>query len=260
MATRFCGNCGTEVDDDAAFCPSCGRPIAPPDHDDQAAAIPAAPVWPEPANNAQPMTSEPASPEAPGFSPTSEAVSGEPPPVYDAPAVSEPQAAADAARSELPPPQRAAPPPAGPPPGGVHPSLPGERSSAPQVELPITWPVTLSGWLIGGGAFAAAIGFIADLFAFGGAGNAVSVIFVLLMLGIAATVFISASMPAIPHLRLATLCVVFVAVGVAVDRLGFNVAGFGTVLVLLGAGAAAAGAVILELGRDQPMAGPTDRR
>jgi hypothetical protein len=135
-----------------------------------------------------------------------------------------------------------------------------DRSSGPQVELPITWPVTMSGWLIGGGTFVAAIGFVADMFAFRGAGNAMNVIFLLLMLGIAATVFLSATVPAIPHLRLATLCIAFVALGVALDRLGFSVAGFGTLLVLLGTAAAAAGAVILELGRDQPMAGPMDRR
>ena len=128
------------------------------------------------------------------------------------------------------------------------------------MELPITWPVTMSGWLIGGGSFVAAIGFVADMFAFRGAGNAMNVIFLLLMLGIAATVFLSATVPAIPHLRLATLCIVFAALGVALDRLGFSVAGFGTLLVLLGTAAAAAGAVILELGRDQPMAGPMDRR
>ena len=87
-----------------------------------------------------------------------------------------------------------------------------------------------------------------------------NVLFLLLLLGVAATVFLSASMPAIPHLRLATLCVSFLALGIALDRLGFSFAGFGTLLVLLGAAAAAAGAVILELGRDQPMAGPMDRR
>ena len=45
---RYCPNCGTEVDDTAAFCPTCGQAI------DQAAetAMPAAPAWPEPAGPA----------------------------------------------------------------------------------------------------------------------------------------------------------------------------------------------------------------
>ena len=160
----------------------------------------------------------------------------------------------------MPPPPAAAapPPPASPPPGATPP--PGgtgpDRTGATQVELPITWPVTMSGWLIGAGSVVAAVGFLADMFAFRGAGSAVSIIFLLLMLGVAATVFLSASVPAIPHLRLATLCLAFVALGVALDRLGFNAAGFGTLLILLGAAAAAAGAVILELGRDRPMSGP----
>lgn len=42
--SRYCANCGTEVEDLAVFCPTCGQPI------DQASEteIPAAPAWPEP--------------------------------------------------------------------------------------------------------------------------------------------------------------------------------------------------------------------
>jgi hypothetical protein len=246
MATRFCGNCGTEVDDDASFCPSCGRAIdsgVGGGSTDQTAAIPAAPAWPAPPR--EPVDAPPAAADegAPAEqSPDPEPVPAPPPP----------------AASDVPPP--------GPPPPAAD-SRPAARApgagapqSGTQIDLPITWPVTMSGWLIGGGSFVAAIGFLADMFAFRGAGSAVSIILLLLTLGIAATVFLSASVPAVPHLRLATLCVVFIAFGIALDRLGFNAAGFGTLLVLLGAGAAAAGAVILELGRDQPMAGPMDRR
>ncbi len=261
MATRFCGNCGTEVDEDAAFCPSCGRPIAGYEGDDRTEAIPAAPAWPEPARgaDAEPPTPtaqdpEPMPPTAP---PAAATPTGGTP--ADDPSTYEPPVPLN--RAQEPPPGAAAgaPPPTGPPPAGaVPPGAAGERSTGPQVELPITWPVTLSGWLIGGGAFAAAVGFLADTFGIRG-GGAVNILFLLLMLGVVATVFLSASMPAIPHLRLATLCVSFLALGVAVDRLGFSIAGFGTLLVLLGSAAAAAGAVILELGRDQPMAGPMDR-
>ncbi len=239
MATRYCGSCGTEVDEDASFCPSCGRAIEPERggaEDDQTAAIPPAPAWPAPPPAA--ASEQPPVPEA------------EPAPSDDR--LREPAPMPPPPAAAAPPPPASPPPGATPPPGGTGP----DRTGATQVELPITWPVTMSGWLIGAGSVVAAVGFLADMFAFRGAGSAVSIIFLLLMLGVAATVFISASVPAIPHLRLATLCLAFVALGVALDRLGFNAAGFGTLLILLGAAAAAAGAVILELGRDRPMSGP----
>jgi hypothetical protein len=240
MATRYCGSCGTEVDEDASFCPSCGRAIEPErggTGNDQTAAIPPAPAWPTPPPAA---AAEPTPAPSAGQPAASDDRLREPAPMSPSPAAAEP------------PPPAGDPPGATPPPGGSGPERPG----AAQVELPITWPVTMSGWLIGAGSLVAAVGFLADMFAFRGAGSALSIIFLLLMLGVAATVFLSASVPAIPHLRLATLCLVFVALGVALDRLGFNAAGFGTLLILLGAAAAAAGAVILELGRDRPMSGP----
>jgi zinc-ribbon domain len=53
--TQVCANCGTEVDEDAIFCPTCGQPI-------QAAAepqLPPAPDWPTPAPRAvEPMAAE----------------------------------------------------------------------------------------------------------------------------------------------------------------------------------------------------------
>lgn len=252
MATRFCGTCGTEVDEDASFCPSCGQPLdaaQPAGDPDATASIPQAPAWPEPPRGAEaapadaaPMDSEPR-PDEPAAPPPAEAPA--PPPAAPPP----PPAA-----QQAPPPAASVPPrPAsgdGPQPG-------------PQIDVPITWPVTLSGWLIGGGAVLAALGFLTDTIALRGAGAAMSVLFLLLMLGLAATVFFSASLPAVPHPRLITLGVAFAAVGIALDRLGFNAAGVGTLLVLVGAGAAAAGAVIVELGRDRPMSGPVgggDRR
>lgn len=200
--TRFCPNCGTELDESALFCPSCGQPVDP-----IAEAEPAAPPSSPP--DASVARTE-AHPRAP-----SEAT-GRPAPA------------------------------AQPSPSGVPP--------ASQIHVPVTWPVTLSGWLIGVGAAIAALGAIIGLF--GVFLNVIDLILLLALIGIAATVFFSASLPAVPHLRLATMVVVLIGFGVAVDRIGFGRAGIGTLLLLLGTAAAAIGAVILELGRDQPLGGP----
>ncbi len=127
------------------------------------------------------------------------------------------------------------------------------RREGPTLDLPLTMPVTLSAWLIGAGSFVAALGVIVSLF--GGPFNVIDILLVLALLGVAATVFLSASLPAIPHLRLVTLIVVLIAFGIALDRLAFGAAGIGELLLFLGTAAAAIGAIILELGRDQPLGG-----
>jgi hypothetical protein len=108
--------------------------------------------------------------------------------------------------------------------------------------------------LIGGGAALAAVGVVIGLF--GGFLNPIDLILLLLLIGIAATVFLSANVPAIPHLRLITFAVVLIGFGMALDRLGFGTAGAGELLLFIGTAAAAIGAIILELGRDQPLGGP----
>ena len=215
---RYCANCGTEVEDHAVFCPTCGQPI------DQASEteIPAAPAWPEP---------------PPDEGEAAASVQPAPQPRWEEPT-----------RTEVPPPAVAAPPPTAAEP--VRPTA--ERTGPPPV--PVTMPVTLSAWLIGGGAVLAALGVVIGLF--GGFLNPVDLLLLLLLLGIAATVFLSANVPAIPHLRLITFAVVLIGFGMALDRLGFGTAGAGELLLFIGTAAAAIGAVILELGRDQPLGGP----
>jgi hypothetical protein len=115
-------------------------------------------------------------------------------------------------------------------------------------------PVTLSAWLIGIGAALGAIGALIALF--DGFGSAIDLLALLALLAVAATVFFSAVLPAIPHLRFITLAVVLIAFGVALDRLGFGRAGAGDLLLFLGSAAAVVGAVLLELGHDQPLSGP----
>ena len=214
---RFCANCGTEVEDMAVFCPTCGQPI------DQASEteIPAAPAWPDPPAVEAEFDSAPVPGEPPRFE---EPTRGEvPPPVPDESRAPQPQ------------PMTARPP-------------------RTPVRVPVTMPVTLSAWLIGGGAAVAALGVVIGLF--GGFLNPIDLLLLLVLIGIAATVFVAANVPAIPHLRLMTLAVVLIGFGMALDRIGFGVAGVGELLLFLGTAAAAIGAIILELGRDQPLGGP----
>ena len=217
--SRYCANCGTEVEDLAVFCPTCGQPI------DQASEteIPAAPAWPE--------------------QPSDEAETPEPMQAAAQPRFEEPT------RTEVPP--RAAPPP--PPPAAAPVPPAPERPAPAPVNLPITMPVTLSAWLIGGGTALAALGVIIGLF--GGFLNPIDLLLLLVLIGIAASVFLSANVPHVPHLRLVTLAVVLVGFGMALDRIGFGTAGVGELLLFLGTAAAAIGAILLELGRDQPLGG-----
>jgi hypothetical protein len=216
--SRFCANCGTEVEDLAVFCPTCGQPI------DQASEteIPAAPAWPDP---------DP--PERVAEAPAPAAAAEPPPSRWEEPT-----------RTETPP----------PPPAVAPAPQPADRPGPPPISIPLTMPVTLSAWLIGGGAVLGALGVLIALF--GGFVNPIDVILLLLLIGIAATVFLSANVPAIPHLRLITLVIVLIGFGMALDRIGFGNAGAGELLLFLGTAAAAMGAIILELGRDQPLGGP----
>ena len=246
---RFCANCGTEVDETAVFCPTCGQAI------DQAAevAIPPAPSWPErvPEEELDDLPPAPA-----GSDVTPSWSQPEAPPPAAAPYSDEPPAVEEARDAPVEP----AAPPMPPPPlraqsgTGRSGGRPNARPGGPSVNVPFTWPVTLSAWLIGIGALVGGIGALIGLF--GGALNPVDLLLLIVLLGIVATVFFGASLPAIPHLRLGTLVVVLIGVGVALDRIGFGDAGIGELLLLLGTAAAAIGAIIVELGRDQPMGVP----
>jgi hypothetical protein len=215
---RYCPNCGTEVDETAVFCPTCGQPI------DQAAEtdMPAAPAWPDAS----------VTPDAP------------------------PQ---EASRADAPPPTGAEPdltehrpqsqPPAAPPPP------PGAASAGPSIDVPLTMPVTLSGWLIGVGALVGGLGIVIGIID-GGFLNVIDLVLLLALIAISVAIFFSASLASFPNLRLATLVVALIGFGVALDRIGFTGAGVGELLVFLGTAAAAMGAILLELGRDQPL-GPS---
>ena len=247
---RFCASCGTEVDETAVFCPTCGQPI----DQDVETEMPAAPAWPEPDPQfaPRPPEAEPAQwapdddadvqrrvepPLREGYIPSD--VVGEP----GEPSRVEPTRVE--ARPEFPRPPEA---PAEAPPG------PPSAPAGPAIDLPITTPVTLSAWLIGIGAAIGAVGALIGLF--DGLGAAIDLLALVALLAIAATVFFSTVLPAIPHLRFITLAIVLVAFGVALDRLGIGRAGAGELLLFLGSAAAVIGAVLLELGHDQPVGGP----
>lgn len=201
---HYCPNCGTEVDETAAFCPTCGQPL---DEVREAG------------------RSAPTGPAAPGDQPAA-----------SAPAPAEPTRAH---------PQEA-------PPASAPEARP-QTSSLPRVDLPITWPVMLSGWLIGIGAVVAVVGLIVIFFSYL---NPIDLALLVLLVLIAATVFLSASLPAVPHQRIATMAVALIGLGVALDRIGFGSAGLGALLLFLGTAAVSAGALLAEIGRDSPMASP----
>jgi hypothetical protein len=119
--------------------------------------------------------------------------------------------------------------------------------------VPVSAPVTVSGWLIGGGATIAAVGALVALLDGGRA--VVDLLVLLAMAAVAISIFFSSSLPALANLRLATLAIVLIAFGAATDRLLAGVGGVGELLLFLGAAAAVIGALLLELGRDQPLGG-----
>lgn len=281
--TRYCASCGTEVDENAIFCPTCGQPI----DQETETEMPAAPAWPDPDPRAGPepvslREPEPAAPPASVTERPAERYADPEPfpepattaPADDAEAVPERAAApmpdaadgapawradeADRMPSNEPtrtvasvePP--AAPPPAPAPGGQGQPQAPGS-AARPAPSVPFTAPVTMSAWLIGLGAAIAALGALIGLF--DSSGLVIDLLTLVALLGLAVTVFFPTALPAIPHLRFITLVVVLVAFGVGLDRLGEGRAGAGDLLLFLGAAAAVIGAVLLELGHDQPLGG-----
>ena len=211
---RYCPNCGTEVDDTAAFCPTCGQAI------DQAAetAMPVAPAWPEPGGPPRPH--EPAAAPAQSW-----------------------ESAPDPARTE-------ARPQADP----LPPSPTAGSEASPSVNVPVTMPVTLSGWLIGGGALVAGLGVLIGLF--DGPLSLIQLILLVALIGLAVATFFPHLVAGFEYVRLTSLAVVLIGFGVALDRLGTGGAGIGELLLFLGTAAAAIGAILVEIGRDQPL-GPT---
>lgn len=253
MLTRYCPNCGTEVDETAVFCPTCGQPV------DEAAEtqIPPAPAWPEPPRDVTPAPtararieeeSAASEPDLPEATDQATAQMDEPEPEPEArPAPPQPS---EPSRGDEQPADRPAPesPPA------ARPAAAGREEPARAPRVQVTPPVTLSGWLIGGGAAVGAVGALLGLFR--GVVSPVEFLMLLALVGVALSVFAASSLPAFAHLRLVVMAVAFIGFGMALDRIGFGRANAGDLLFFLGTAAAAIGAVLVDVGQDQPLGGP----
>ena len=270
---RYCPNCGTEVDETALFCPTCGSPI----DEEMETQLPPAPAWPEPEDvpaAGAPREVEPPQPVEPVVEPAGPdrwedraperiAPRGTPPDVDEAPAapsMSEAEAEAEEpwveepTRAEPRPSAAAAPPPVQAPAARRPPPPRGGSQDRPTVDLPFAMPVVLSGWLIGVGGLLAAIGLVIGFFTH--SLIAIDLVLVLALLGVAATVFLAASVPEVPHLRLVVLAVVLIGFGMGLDRLLIRPAGVDVLLLFLGTAAAVIGAVLVEVGKDAPVGSP----
>ena len=183
----------------------------------------------------------PATPdEAPPAPPRAEETMAIPPaPAWPPPEPAEPEPRREPAASPPPatPAAEAAPP---------NPTAGPASSSGPAADLPITWPVTLSGWLIGAGSLAAAVTLLVRL------GNPINLLIFVGLLAIVASVFLADRVPTIPHQRLAILLVLTVSLGVALERAAFRIQGVESIF-LIAMIVAAGGALLLELGRDRPV-------
>jgi hypothetical protein len=107
----------------------------------------------------------------------------------------------------------------------------------------------LSGWLIGAGSGFAALTLLPRLW------NVLNVLVFLALLWVTATVFLADRLPQFAQQRLAILVVVMIGLGAALDRAAFRVNGVESIFLIMML-VAAAGVLLLELGRDRPMPPP----
>lgn len=257
---RACANCGTEVDDDALFCPTCGEPIERGGEPD----LPPAPDWP----SATPVStggSESASRDvAPPQEPADEADVTRAESVVDRdaePRGQPPSPGVADVETEIPPWRRgaayrasASPQPAA---GGPIPPRPG----ALKPEGLIHPPKTLSGWLIGGGALVAVVGMLlpwvysATYIGAWGIASGINLLFLLVLLAVLAVIFLPHLVPEVPQRNLALLAVALVGAGIGLDRLGLPLTGSGAMVFLIGMLVFAAGAFLAQLGLDRDVGG-----
>jgi hypothetical protein len=267
---RACANCGTEVDDDALFCPTCGEPIERGSEPD----LPPAPDWPS----------------APPVNASGSAAGGQVAEPAYAPLDQEAVKERDATRATSTVDREAvAPPPGEPESAGPSPAAPAEadippwrrgaayraattpspaasgpippRPGALRPEGIIRPPTTLSGWLIGGGAFVAIVGMLLPWVVAGtytgswGLASGINLLFTLVVLAVLAVVFLPHLVPDPPERNLVLLAIALIGVGIGLDRLGLPLTGSGAMIFLIGMLACAAGAFLAQLGLDRAVGG-----
>jgi zinc-ribbon domain len=275
--SRVCANCGTEVDDEALFCPTCGQPIQA----DAQPELPPAPEWPESAGSQERAaadvgradTSPPPAPPAAGDEAgkvSADTGTWDQPGAAEAPAPA--QSDAGQADEYVPPWRRdrtaepygsqsgypadtGVPPPAAAPVSAA-PPRPG-TSQAPQQVLDM--PTTLSGWLVGIGALVAILVMFLPWISFGsytaawGFASGINILFAIVLLAVVAGVFVAHLLPEIPRRDLVFASIGLLGVGIGLDRIGIGAAGIGAILFLLASLALAGGGFVSLLGYDRPM-------
>ncbi len=292
--TRVCAHCGTEVDGDALFCPTCGEPLgtaAGPE-------LPPAPDWPDLPPRPLPEPEGPVESDT-DARPPADVAKGRgavEPPVVPVPPVEEiepsespPPAPPPATHSweqpvsEQPVPpwrrgaavraaeaQPAEPEPAEPEPvPGVEPAPPPSDSlnragppARPQPAGVFRVPTLLSDWCAGAGAAVAVLAMLLPWRLGGpytsgwGLASGVNLLFTIILLALLAVVFLPDILPPVPRRALLVLAVGLVGVGMGLDRLGLPVTGVGGILFLIASLGIAAGGAIAQLGYDRAVGGP----
>jgi hypothetical protein len=276
--SQVCGHCGTEVEDEALFCPACGQPLAA---EEAVPELPPAPDWPEaPAGSAPPPTMTPEEAHA-AWARGRDASSALADPTPDEPHGDAPASPRDAdfeaaavptpvptptgdevppwrrgvaARNPAPRPEETAPP--------ADTAGATRAGAAPQPAGIVTTPTTLSGWLIGVGSLVGALAlFLPWLQGVGytalwGLASTPNILILILLLGVGASIFLAGVVPAFPHRSLANLAVTLIGVGIGLDAVARPVSAAGALIFLLALLVAAAGALLPELGLDRPVGGP----
>jgi hypothetical protein len=261
--TRICANCGTEVDDDALFCPTCGQPM----QSDTRPELPPAPDWPE----TRSVASQPSA-DADATQATMPAAEAAPPDEEVPEEQAQPEFHAELgphqqAPGEVPPWRRGSAHAAGVPPAqSATPEVRPASTERPQDPFGppgvVTMPETLAAWMVGGGS---ALAFIAlflpwrtgGVYVAGwGLASGVNVVVALLLLGALVVIFLARVAPAVPHRELAFAALGMLGLGIGLDRLTMPLTGVGATLFLIGMLAVALGGFAVLLGFDRVVGGP----
>ncbi len=286
--SRICAHCGTEVDGDALFCPTCGQPFDAGVQPE----LPPAPDWPEvppvpasatgtPAGDEEPADREPdaeetgwASPAATPVQPPSASLAPDAPPpaastthAWEQPVSEQPippwrrGAAYRAAEAD---PDALAPPSAPPSPLSPSDGAPpaAEPPARPRPAGIFSVPVLLSDWLVGIGALVAVAAMFLPWVLGGrytsgwGLASGMNVLFTIVLLAVLVVVFAPDLIPRVPQRSLLLLSVGLVGTGIGLDRLGLPVTGAGGIVFLIASLAIATGAAVAQLGHDRAVGGP----